>query len=59
MTKQELSEKRLATALEHFFKEHLTEDGIPDREEARAIADSHVYNAYYVAQAGRVLGAAK
>lgn len=53
MTKDELAEKRFATALEQFFAEYLTEDGVPDREEARAIAELHVDNAYRAAQAGR------
>jgi hypothetical protein len=54
MTKQERSEHRFATALEQFFRDHLTEDGVPDVEEARAIAEAHVDSAYYGAtRAGR------
>jgi hypothetical protein len=53
MTKSDLAEKKFAAALEHFFAEYLTEDGMPDREEARAIAEAHVGSAYYGAQAVR------
>jgi hypothetical protein len=59
MTKQERSEKRFATALEQFFAEYLTEDGVPDPMEARSIAEVHVDNAFRVAKSGRVMGAAK
>jgi hypothetical protein len=46
MTNRELSEQGLATALERFFKDYVTEG---DFEEARAIAESHVDNAFRVA----------